>query len=422
MPNQFWKGASQGLPAGAQIGMQLLQMAQQSKESNLKLQMDFGMKLIDAGQIEAGKTHLQKHFPKQDWSMLKQPTVEVGGKPLPKGMEPIEAQRFGVKEEPPEQIPVTPEFKTKWSEAQAIGKTLGPHAAFKYLGVDTTLNAMDQLYDIMARADAGDPIAKRIIETKAKQGSIPNDLEIYETAFGVDPSTRGTEQYKKGYLQYIKAKREAGYMESPYANILAETNIRREYISSKTYQEFALVNRQRGVIKEAYNEAISMQEIPEKQRAFNAIDQTLIIVLNKMLDPGSVVRESEYARTPEGMAYLERVRATFSRLQAGGVLSQNERKAVVDIVDKFYDNVYLPEYKEHVKTYRDLASAYKFDPTRVAPLIGNVKIEKKVKPKPNIPLIDQETGKEVKQMMYHSETNEFLGYEYKDGTRRFIKK
>ncbi len=66
----------------------------------------------------------------------------------------------------------------------------------------------------------------------------------------------------------------------------------------------------------------------------NAADQALVTSLNKILDPGSVVREGEYARTAEGQSILNRLGGAVSRaLAGGGGFTDTERKEVLDMVN-----------------------------------------------------------------------------------------
>lgn len=67
------------------------------------------------------------------------------------------------------------------------------------------------------------------------------------------------------------------------------------------------------------------------KKTLNALDQALVITFNKMLDPGSVVRESEFARTPQGQAILSRAEGFLDQLQAGGVgLTDLEREDILN--------------------------------------------------------------------------------------------
>ncbi len=63
-----------------------------------------------------------------------------------------------------------------------------------------------------------------------------------------------------------------------------------------------------------------------------ASDQALGVLFQKMLDPTSVVRESEFARTPEGAAAVNRLLAIAPQLRLGGLrLLDEDRVALVDM-------------------------------------------------------------------------------------------
>ncbi|KKN53623.1 hypothetical protein LCGC14_0600540 [marine sediment metagenome] len=66
-------------------------------------------------------------------------------------------------------------------------------------------------------------------------------------------------------------------------------------------------------------------------------DQVLITALNKITDPGSVVRESEFARTPKGVALLNRLSAAITKVFRGGVgIANEDRKAIADIANEIF--------------------------------------------------------------------------------------
>ncbi len=63
-----------------------------------------------------------------------------------------------------------------------------------------------------------------------------------------------------------------------------------------------------------------------------ASDQALGVLFQKMLDPESVVRESEFARTPEGASAINRLLAIAPQLRLGGLrLLDEDRQALVDM-------------------------------------------------------------------------------------------
>jgi len=68
------------------------------------------------------------------------------------------------------------------------------------------------------------------------------------------------------------------------------------------------------------------------------LDQGLITVYNKILDPTSVVRESEYNRTPENLSLVNRMQGTYDQLLSGGAgLTGEDRKAAVDAAHLLMD-------------------------------------------------------------------------------------
>lgn len=50
----------------------------------------------------------------------------------------------------------------------------------------------------------------------------------------------------------------------------------------------------------------------------NAGSQAVLVTFQKILDPNSVVRESEYARSPEGVSLISRIQGAVQRLSQGG--------------------------------------------------------------------------------------------------------
>lgn len=50
----------------------------------------------------------------------------------------------------------------------------------------------------------------------------------------------------------------------------------------------------------------------------NAGAQAVLVTFQKILDPSSVVRESEYARSPEGLALMTRIEGAYERMKSGG--------------------------------------------------------------------------------------------------------
>ncbi len=96
-----------------------------------------------------------------------------------------------------------------------------------------------------------------------------------------------------------------------------------------------------------------------------AIDQALITLFNKMTDPSSVVRESEYARTSGDIAFVNRIKGKAEKIMKGGAgLTIEERQALTNMGKNFY-NIYQSRYLEKEDEYRGYATLQGVNPDLV---------------------------------------------------------
>ena len=114
-----------------------------------------------------------------------------------------------------------------------------------------------------------------------------------------------------------------------------EEGLRKEFNGLQTVKEFNTIAVQYSRMRDAMNAYLEAKGTPEEMGLANFVDQALVVVFNKILDPGSVVRESEFARTPEGLAYLDRLEAWKNRIMKGGLLEDDSRRAAMDIATRF---------------------------------------------------------------------------------------
>ncbi|KKM21136.1 hypothetical protein LCGC14_1638500, partial [marine sediment metagenome] len=88
----------------------------------------------------------------------------------------------------------------------------------------------------------------------------------------------------------------------------------KEFRADPRIKNFQIIERSERGMQAALKQATSPNV---KSRI--ASDQTLGVLFQKMLDPESVVRESEFARTPEGAAAINRLLAIAPQLRLGGL-------------------------------------------------------------------------------------------------------
>lgn len=109
--------------------------------------------------------------------------------------------------------------------------------------------------------------------------------------------------------------------------------LKQDFAGSQVTKDFQIIDRTQKQLHAVMDAA--KQKIKEgKPVAWGAVDQPLITLFNKLLDPGSVVRESEYARTPENMAYLDALSAKWDKVKSGGAgLDNSFRDELLAVAD-----------------------------------------------------------------------------------------
>jgi len=140
---------------------------------------------------------------------------------------------------------------------------------------------------------------------------------------------------------------------------LDESRLRKEFSALPVTKDYAMLAGQADQMSAVFDRATTVSSL-------NPTDQILIMNFNKVLDPTSVVRESEYARTPQNMAILERARAGVSKFVNGGVLSTKERKEFKDAVGVLR-TASREKYEAAKEQYTSIARDYGFEPKRLIP-------------------------------------------------------
>jgi len=136
-------------------------------------------------------------------------------------------------------------------------------------------------------------------------------------------------------------------------NLIDSTKIREEFLNRPEVKEYTLINTQ----------VNSMDALLKKANEGNlqnkvALDQALITMFNKLTDPNSVVRESEYARTPANLPLANRFSGALQKLEKGGAgLTDKDRNALVWGA-KVIANERGNTYNNTLQGYIDLANQY----------------------------------------------------------------
>lgn len=193
-----------------------------------------------------------------------------------------------------------------------------------------------------------------------KLGREPNEVVNYQKAVYLDAKGRSRiGSYDPRNRQVIRDEVNDAYAPQTARGETAG-NLRQEFIKRPEVEDFKKINAQ---VK-------SMDSLLERAMAGdlhgrNFLDQSLITIFNKINDPGSVVRESEYARTPEGLALSNRLSGAVEKIAQGGAgLTDQDR---VDLVSaaKIIANSRGNSYAETRSGYVDLANKMTLDPSLI---------------------------------------------------------
>lgn len=105
--------------------------------------------------------------------------------------------------------------------------------------------------------------------------------------------------------------------------------------------------------------------IAKKKNATAQDDIALVFSFMKMLDPGSVVRETEYATAANAAGVPDRVRNIFNRALNGERLTATQRLEMVRTARSIYDPR-VAKYNQKATEYQGYARDYGVDPASVA--------------------------------------------------------
>ncbi len=111
-----------------------------------------------------------------------------------------------------------------------------------------------------------------------------------------------------------------------------------------------------------------LQNMPTDERNKIAVNQAIITSYNKITDPSSVVRESEYERTPEGAALLNRLRGAYEKISQGGLLTEEDLIEIKETAAGIAELQRTLVNEKLEQQIREPARKRYLDPEEIAPL------------------------------------------------------
>ena len=139
------------------------------------------------------------------------------------------------------------------------------------------------------------------------------------------------------------------------------TDLRKEFINRPEVKDYVTVSTNVKSMESLLQEALRTGD----ESNLVAIDQGLITMYNKLTDPNSVVRESEYARTPQNLPMVNRILGAIQKIQQGGAgMTKEDREALV-LGAKIIANERGGAFQERRNSYTNQALDAGIDPFRV---------------------------------------------------------
>jgi len=135
--------------------------------------------------------------------------------------------------------------------------------------------------------------------------------------------------------------------------------LRKEFTGLPKIKDFSKVS-------DAYTRVVTSAKDPSA-----AGDLALIFNYMKVLDPGSTVREGEFATAQNADGVPGRVRSLFNSIKSGQRLNEEQRKDFVDRSTKLYQGA-SEQVKPLYDFYKNVAERRGFDPDLILPEFGYV--------------------------------------------------
>lgn len=117
-------------------------------------------------------------------------------------------------------------------------------------------------------------------------------------------------------------------------------------------------------VRDAYSRIVTAAQGPP-----GSGDLALIFNFMKMLDPGSTVREGEFANAQNAAGVPDIVRAQWNRLKSGGRLADDTRTDFLTTAEDLY-NTADTQYQQDTSETKRLAQSYGLNPERVVQDFG----------------------------------------------------
>lgn len=205
----------------------------------------------------------------------------------------------------------------------------------------------------------------RVDDARRQQGNADRShtLQARRLALEADPTPDGFEKAPDGTVRPIAGgPRDPAYLgkvEAAKNPTTGADDLKNEQALRKEFEASAKPHME---VRRGYERLLS-------SKGDAAGDISLIFGYMKMLDPGSVVREGEFATAQNAAGIPDQIRNVYNRAMSGERLNANQRNMFKGQAKALYD-ASSREYGSRETQMRGLAKRYRLNPDNIIPSIG----------------------------------------------------
>jgi hypothetical protein len=173
-------------------------------------------------------------------------------------------------------------------------------------------------------------------------------------------------------------------------------DIQDDFLKTDVNENFVAIEKAAQDIESVMQLSLEEAKIPKtgkEQRNLSAIDLALVVSFNKMLDPGSVVRESEFNRTAENVSLINKLEGKYKKIFEGGVgITDADRIEIQKVSKLLLDNA----RKSLKKTSQPFIKRAKFSDVPLDMIFDEDMIASFINAEEVQPVVNTEPGEEDK--------------------------
>ena len=166
---------------------------------------------------------------------------------------------------------------------------------------------------ILGRDDVSDEFVSAMLSGQPTAGIAPLRPSTPFDAADLQPGQTYSRKVPGGTLTSQGPPRPEDEAKAKRSRYAQSSALRKELLGNQITKDYQLVETQ---VRSLDSLAKAAKANPRQNMA--GLQQAAITIFGKVTDPRSVVRESEYARTPEGVSLANRFEGALIKLQRGG--------------------------------------------------------------------------------------------------------